>query len=384
MKILVLDCETTTLNDGNPFDPRNRLCAVALYTPERGGWCLRVEHGELPYGDALAEIQQAIDAAAVLVLFNAKFDLHWLRRYGIRFAHKRIFCVQLAYFIREGQRPVMPSLNIVGEALGCGTKLDHVEKYYWSVGIDTPGIPWEELARYAVEDVALTYRCYEKLAIPERLTALVSLSMQDLVVLQEMEWNGLNMNLNRAREKAEELKPKLEELNKNLEEIVGLPSGVFNSNSPHHVSAFLYGGVITNEYQEPDGVYKSGLRIGQPRMRWRSREYNLPRLVKPLPRSDTAAPGVWQTNAKTLGTLNVVGKARRFLDVLADYAEFEKLLSTYYVGIPTIAEKFGWQDGIIHGQYNQCVAVTGRLSSSKPNLQNLDSTVDELIESRYV
>ncbi len=38
---------------------------------------------------------------------------------------------------------------------------------------------------------------------------------------------------------------------------------------------------------------------------------------------------------------------------------------------------------MIYGQLNQCVARTGRLSSSKPNLQNFDGEIKDLFGSRY-
>ena len=42
-----------------------------------------------------------------------------------------------------------------------------------------------------------------------------------------------------------------------------------------------------------------------------------------------------------------------------------------------------WEENYIHGQLNQCVAVTGRLSSSKPNLQNMDGSIGYLFGTRY-
>ena len=42
-----------------------------------------------------------------------------------------------------------------------------------------------------------------------------------------------------------------------------------------------------------------------------------------------------------------------------------------------------WKHGIIYGQLNQCVARTGRLSSSKPNLQNFDGEIKGLFTTRY-
>jgi DNA polymerase I-like protein with 3'-5' exonuclease and polymerase domains len=45
-------------------------------------------------------------------------------------------------------------------------------------------------------------------------------------------------------------------------------------------------------------------------------------------------------------------------------------------------EEKHWGD-YLHGQYNQVVARTGRLSSSQPNLQNQPAEVDQYIISHY-
>ena len=42
-----------------------------------------------------------------------------------------------------------------------------------------------------------------------------------------------------------------------------------------------------------------------------------------------------------------------------------------------------WKKDMIYGNLNQCVAVTGRLSSTKPNLQNVDPATKKYIETRY-
>ena len=58
-------------------------------------------------------------------------------------------------------------------------------------------------------------------------------------------------------------------------------------------------------------------------------------------------------------------------------------MTTYYQGLPKLITEMNWEYGKIHGQLNQCVARTGRLSSSKPNLQNFDSEIKNLFGSRY-
>jgi DNA polymerase I len=53
--------------------------------------------------------------------------------------------------------------------------------------------------------------------------------------------------------------------------------------------------------------------------------------------------------------------------LILEYRELEKLKATYTDALPELVAA----DGRIHGQLNQTVAATGRLSSSEPNLQNI-------------
>jgi DNA polymerase I-like protein with 3'-5' exonuclease and polymerase domains len=39
--------------------------------------------------------------------------------------------------------------------------------------------------------------------------------------------------------------------------------------------------------------------------------------------------------------------------------------------------------GVLHGSFNQTTAATGRLSSSKPNLQNFATELQDIFISRY-
>lgn len=55
-------------------------------------------------------------------------------------------------------------------------------------------------------------------------------------------------------------------------------------------------------------------------------------------------------------------------NLLMDYREIGKLLSTYVKAIPLLVNS---QSGKIHTHFNQNVAATGRLSSTDPNLQNI-------------
>ena len=145
MSYLVLDVETTISNKGNPFDKSNKLCMVGIMAAEELA-IFDIEYSVDPYKESLDRIQLAVDKCDVLVGFNIKFDLHWLARYGITFANKRIWDCQLTEFILRSQTQSYPSLNGVAEYYDLGSKLDEVKENYWKNGIDTNKVPKDILS----------------------------------------------------------------------------------------------------------------------------------------------------------------------------------------------------------------------------------------------
>lgn len=378
--VLVLDVETTISNKGNPFDETNKLCYVGI-----NGSTYPIEYDSRPYRSQLSDIQTRIDSAELLVGFNIKFDLHWLARYGIKFDTKRIWDCQVVHFIITGQTTSYPSLNFVSKFYGLESKLDIVSEQYWKCGIDTPDIPEDILTEYLLQDLNLTRQVYEKqveyLADKPLLRRLVSLHNQDLLVLQEMEFNGLLYNEERSNELANELDKHIEELDAVLFGYHGCES--INLNSVDHLSAFLYGGSIRLRRRVPCGFFKTGSRAGEPKERWEDYEVEFERLVRPLKGSELAKEGLYSTDEATLRSLRGSKKAMEVIELLLKRAELEKRVSTYYRGLLKLREESNWKKGTIHGQLNQCVARTGRLSSSKPNLQNFDGEIKQLFYSRF-
>lgn len=61
-------------------------------------------------------------------------------------------------------------------------------------------------------------------------------------------------------------------------------------------------------------------------------------------------------------------------DYILQHRKFSKLKSTYADVLPTLISK---RDGRLHTTYNQALTVTGRLSSSNPNLQNIPIRTEE-------
>lgn len=71
------------------------------------------------------------------------------------------------------------------------------------------------------------------------------------------------------------------------------------------------------------------------------------------------------TNSAVLEELDRMGESE-IPGMILKFREIDKLLSTYVKVLPTLTK-----EGKIHTHFNQNVAATGRLSSDKPNLQNI-------------
>jgi DNA polymerase-1 len=319
-----------------------------------------------------------------VVGFNLKFDLHWFRRLGFDVSNISVWCCQLAEFLLSGQTIRFPSLEDTAVKYGLGNKLDIVKTEYWSKGINTDSVPREILSKYAIQDVDLTYQIYlRQLELFKQnlpLFRLFKLQCQDLLILEEMEWNGIKYSHTLCASRSKEITEEIKTIQAQLDSIY--PDIPINWGSGDQLSAFLYGGTIYEDIKIPDGIFKTGPRKGLPRFRNAVKEHQLPRLVEPLPRSELQKDGVFQTNEPTLQKLRGPA-AKKFVGPLLRLAELQKLNGTYYKGIPELCEKMHWEEGMIHGQFNQCVAATGRLSSNSPNLQNTAADCLDIMVSRY-
>ena len=382
MNYLTLDVETTIANTGHPFDKNNKLMAVGIKKNDEPTIIYDIEYSVDPYQELLNDIQIAVNEADVLVGFNIKFDLHWLQRYGIDFKTKRIWDCQLAQFIIMNQANPYPSLNGTAEYYDLGTKLDEVKENYWKNGIDTDKIPYDILHQYLEQDVELTYKVFkEQQTMIKGKERLISLHNQDLLVLQSMEYNGLQYEYDKSLTLGHELDECISKLDKRLYEYHNFD--YFNPNSHEHLSCLLYGGAIRYRKQEESGVFKTGAKKGQVKYKWVDMIYTMPRLFTPIEGTELSKPDLFQTNDDTLKRLKGDEKSMSILKILLTRATLEKRRGTYYMGIPALIDTMGWTSNLIHGQLNQCVAKTGRLSSSKPNLQNFDGEIKSLFTTRY-
>ncbi len=156
-----------------------------------------------------------------------------------------------------------------------------------------------------------------------------ALEMPLVPVLVRMEMHGILVDVPLLEGLADEINGNLDELSQVIYDICGYE---FNLNSPQQLSDALFGKLNL----PTDGIRKT-----------KRRHYS------------TAASVL-----ETLQTVDTTG----IISALSDYRELEKLRSTYIESLPQMVNQ---QTGRIHTSFNQTRTVTGRLSSSDPNLQNI-------------
>ena len=373
--ILVLDTENTTWNNGNPFDQRNFNVCISFAHAGGTGVCYTQDEG------ATEEIRQRVAEATLIVGFNLKYDLHWLRKLGIDFAGKRVWCCQAAAYFLDRQQTMYPDLDSEVKRYGLGEKSTVVEEQYWRQGVNTHEIPRDILTEYAARDSELTYKLYlkQKELVQPHQSTLLSIVMQDLLVLQEMEWNGLCYDEAESLKQAQQFETEILNTQTELSLLHSVPC--FNFASNDHLSALLYGGTIVEERRTPVGVYKTGEKAGQPRFKIERVEHQLPRMYAPIRGSENKKEGTWSVDESYLKKLK--GRNKNLITGILKIKENQKLVSTYFRGIPELRQEMCWKDGIIHGQLNQCTTRTGRLSATKPNQQNLSKQAKAIFRSRY-
>lgn len=390
MDYLVLDCETTIFAKGSPYARQNKLCLVGILSEHFASFTFDIEYSDHSYQSQLYNLQEEINQTKLLILFNAKFDLAWLRRYNIDFSHCRVWDCQLVHFILSAQGHTMPSLNEVTTHHNIPGKLDKV-KELWDNGLDTPEIPLDILTEYLRQDLTITEQVYllQKEIVqkfPVQMQNLVSLSNQDLLVLLEMEWNGIKMDFLGMTEASIIIKQQIETIKGELNGYFlgcGIPAYCLNYSSNDCLSAILYGGTIPEVIRHPNGEFQSGEKKGLSRFKLELREHVLPRRVEPPRGSELKKPGFFSTNEETLRNIKAKKEDRLLLDKILELSKLEKLNSTYYEGLAKLHTERDQENSYLHGQFNQCIARTGRLSSSSPNLQNLPPEIDNYIITRF-
>lgn len=367
------DVETTTLNKGNPYNKDNKLVAIGIdnYLLYKEDW-------------NIVSLQKIVDNN-ILIGHNIKFDIAWLRNIGINFDNAVIRDTQLAEFLITNQTHSFASLEELAVKYLNEHKLDIIKEEYWEKRIDTWFIPQEILLEYLQQDLNLTIKIFnlqKQILINTGKWNLYLLQCMDLLELQEMEYNGILLDKETCINNGDKLLEIINEYKKYISSFSNCPN--FNCSSGDHLSCLLYGGTINDSIHVDNGVYKTGKKAGFPKYRIVTNEYKQDQLVSPIKGSELKKEGYYSTDEATLKSLKPKNKeVKKLIECILKLSKLEKLVGTYFHGIPKMMDESGWKDNYIHGQFNQVVARTGRTSSSKPNQQNFDPEFQKLCISRY-
>lgn len=374
------ECSGAQRNKANPYDPRNEgviLCTlerdtVTKETVTTSFWGSNPLH--------MYDARKPFEDANFIIGMNLKYDAAWCRRYKIPFPeNSNWWDIQVVHFIMTGQVSRFPSLNDILTYHELELKKDVVKEEYWEKGLDTDDVPEDILDEYCSWDVQQTYavaqiqmRMFKNLT--PKLQTTIRLALEDEKVLFDMEYNGFLFDTQASLAKGQELEQLSGTIRNRLSEITNTQDLNINWGSNDQISAVLYGGIIKRKRRETYEFVYTTVKKGRPpsvmKERWVEDEHELPRRFEPLPKSEMAKAGIFATNEPTLRKLKSNKANREIIELLLQLAKVDKLYSTYFYGLPKIIEEKGWTDNYIHCGLNQCVVITGRLSSTGPNLQN--------------
>lgn len=217
-------------------------------------------------------------------------------------------------------------------------------------------VPLEQATQYAAEDADVALQLREQLLPQLQTMGLMPLftqvEMPLVEVLAELEWNGIRVDPAELDRQRQRLQKRIDELRKQIvdyaEDTLHRP---FNPDSPKQLAAILFNKADATDEQGGPGF---GL--------------------KPIKKNKTG----YSTDAEVLEKLaedpaieNPIPK------LIVEHRELSKLVNTYLEALAEAIYPSGVEGAHrIHSSFNQTVAVTGRLASSDPNLQNIPIRTD--------
>lgn len=260
---------------------------------------------------------------------NIKYDMIMLKWYG--FALKgNIYDTMLANYVidPDGKRSMdMLSMKYLGyEPLSIETLIGKKGKGQLSMR----DVPLEQVKEYAAEDADVTFqlkKIFDPLLTEKSVRKVFEQVENPLVpVLIDMEHAGVGLDVDFLSQYSKELEVDIKKAEENVYNHAGVN---FNIGSPKQLGEVLFEimKIDAGQKKTKTGQYATGEDILQ----------------------------------------KIRHKHQIVEDILA-YRELTKLKSTYVDSLPGLINP---RTGRLHTSFNQAVAVTGRLSSNNPNLQNI-------------
>nr|ACL37082.1 DNA polymerase I [uncultured bacterium] len=269
------------------------------------------------------------DDTKTLIGQNIKYDFQVLKNYGIEIKNK-LFDTMVAHFL------IMPEMRHNMDILA-QTYLNYspvsIETLIGKKGKEQTSmrdVEIEKIKEYAAEDADVTFQLKTafapKLIENEVEKLFTEVEVPLIKVLANIEREGINLDVPALKEFSGQLQNDIIIVEKEIQDFAGTK---FNVSSPKQVGEILfdYLKIVDKPKKTKTGQYATGEDV--------------------LSKLENAHP--------------IVSK-------ILDYRELVKLKNTY---VDTLPELVNEKTKRIHTSFNQVVAVTGRLSSDNPNLQNI-------------
>ena len=364
--ILAIDCETSRKPSHLPWMPGSYLTSIAVVSDCGVSGCFLFKHNEsngLGERQQVEELQLMINKATVIIAHNMKFDLHWLRWIGLNLEDTPIYCTMVAEYLIRGQQCGALSLDNLASHYGLSCK-DDID---WD--IPTHEQPLQQLMAYNIQDANLALSIALKqrtLIIEAGMGRLVRQQNEQIHCLTDIESTGLRVNKEVRDGLESDYRSKLRSCEEDIKRIAG---SEFNIGSGTQLSCALFGGSFSYTGREQ---YSIILKSGESRRRERNAQFTTTLAGMgfiPDPSTTLAKPGYWSTAVPILQGLYPQAKRgtphRKILDLLITRSALSQVISTYLDGINKHIV-----NGVVHPSMNQTITATGRLSCSRPNLQN--------------
>jgi DNA polymerase-1 len=329
--LTALDTETTSLNSMQARLVGISLCCepgLAAYIPvghrsQEGGLA------QLPLEMVLAKMKPWLeDPSKPKLGQNMKYDSHIFANYDIAVQGVAHDTLLQSYVFESHRTHDMDSLAMRHLNRQTITYVDVCGKGASQIGFDEVGIA--RATEYAAEDAEVTMQLHHAMwphiePNPKLRFIYEKIEMPTAVVLQKIERNGVLIDSGLLATQSGELGKRMLEIEQQAYALAGQP---FNLGSPKQLAEILFG--------------KMALPV-----------------VKKTP------SGTPSTDEEVLAKL---AEDYPLPKILLDYRGLSKLKSTYTDKLPKMVDP---RTGRVHTNYAQAVAVTGRLASNEPNLQNI-------------
>ncbi len=327
---IVLDVETTS-----PDAMRADLVGLAFATKAGQGFYVPVGHllatgaeHQLPLEPVRERLRPVLENPKIpKAAHNAKYDLTVLARHGVR-VEGLDFDTMIAAWLADPSGRGYGLKNLAWAKLGLEMRpiTDLIGKGREQITMAQVSIA--DATAYAAADADATYRLVgvleDELQQREQWELFRKVEMPLVEVLIEMEMAGVALDADELMQISRTMYQRIVALEKEIHDLAAHP---FNVSSTQQLGTVLFD------------------------------ELGLP------PKAKTKTG--YSTSASVLEELR---ELHPIVDLVLEHRQLTKLKSTYVDALPVLVNR---ETGRVHTSYNQTGTVTGRISSSDPNLQNI-------------